>query len=362
MSDETRFRLNSFSTASADVQREKLQSLIADVRGPLRAYWKNKGQHRVFYLGVRTWPQYLKEFFFMHIVCMPEKILEIQSETRSAIAEKIEPYLGVDPNGKIASHHKRHAIELMDKLYLRIHDDHVCDDYLQRKQGCEIGPFKIDQEEFIGSKSIRPEGCINVPKGVSIARIAPAKVNADVHILARSDGGPRAQTSESNDDPVENNMPRGIEVIPHEQSDSKLNPLNYYDTLLKKSATDKKTVVLQLLSNEPSHWSVAYTAATKFIKSARTNKPSIMLVPPDSEWESSNQVLPRVSDAQWLAKRIKNVKNAEAFPPPRSSHHDSKREVETDTPETSARSNVNEQHHSRQDSSELLLESSDDEY
>lgn len=361
MSDETRFRLNSFSTASAERQREKLQSVIADARGPLRAYWKNKGRDRVFYLGVRTWPQYLKEFFFMHIVCMPEKIVKIQKKTQLAIAEKIEPHLIVAANGNDTSKNQRHAIELVDKLYWRIHGDHVCDDYLQRKQDCEIGPFEIYQKKFVGTKSIRPEGCITVPSGVSIARIAPAKVNADVRILARSDGSPRAQTSESNGDPVESKMQLGSEDIPHEQSDSNLNLFPFYSCLLKESATGMKTVVLQLRSNESSHWLAAYNAATEFIEPARTNKPSIMLVPPDSEWESSNQGLPWISDAQWLQERMKNLKNSDALPPPRSSHHDSKREVETDTPETPARSNVNNQHYTGQDSGELLREFGDDE-
>lgn len=327
MTDQTRIRLDSFCDKRADIQRERLDNLIADIEGPLRVYWKTSARgDRVRYLGVRTWPQYFKEFFFTHIVCMPEKIAAIKEKTRKAIEQKIEPHLRVAPDVNNAIQNVTHAIELMDKLYIRVYNDRVGDDYFQQKKDCEIDTLKIGKDE-VATTSIRPGRCLTVPKGVWIARSTPAKINADVYILARPGASDYGQTDEGNDKHRESKLGRDGAVMPYQKENTYLDLAAHYESLLTEQATGNKTVVLQLLSNASLHWFVAYTVSKEFIKSAGRNKPSIMLVPPDSDQDPSNQGLRKLSDKEWMQERMKNLTHPEGLLPYRAADDDHREDV-----------------------------------
>lgn len=361
MKEETRFRLNSFRGKEADIQRERLDKLIADVEGPLRAYRETVNGNRILYLGVRTWPQYFEEFFFTHIVCMPEKIAEIKKETRAAIAQYIEPHLIVQAGVQNAIQNQRHAVELMDMLYMRVDNSRVCADYFARKRDCETSSLKTNVDAFAGTKSIRPGGCFTVPKGLSIARIAPAKINADVRILAKPDTIPHARTRQGDDDHRESKIERDGTGMQHGKENAFSDIATSYASLLEEQAAGKKTVVLQLLSNASLHWFVAHTVSTEFIRDAGRDKPSIMLVPPDPEQHPSNEILRKLSDKAWLDERIENLKHPEGLPPSRASG-DQQRKDEKHVPKKfHAESRFHERKYSRPKSEGTDLEISNDE-
>jgi hypothetical protein len=339
--EKTRFRLKSFGEKVSAEQREKLDSLIADTRGPLRVHSKIVGGQKVLYLRIRTFGQYFEEMFFKHILDMPEKVIEREKKTTAAIKEHIEPHLKIQPSCNNATPDKKHAQELMDKLYKRVSCRKISADYFKRKQACEF-PLPLvdcDNREFLAYKSIRPSGCIYVNEGLSVARIASDKINADVHIRANQSrartGLPEAgikddssmehvdkearlksrshqasripsrepQNDQDNTGPDEQNR---LE-LPDEKDGSSEDLIKHYWLLLKNSGINKKTVVMEVASNHESHWVAAYAAAASYIKFKAEKKISIMLVPHYLENEESNNDESLLSDAEWLKKRAQQL-------------------------------------------------------
>lgn len=341
MLEKTKFRLQNFRNKDSVNQRERLNALIADIRGPLRVQSGTVRGEKVLYLGVRTLSQYCVEMFFKHIANMPEKIVEREQKAIDAINTNILPYLRVEPNRDNAIPDQRHAGEIMDKLFQRVCGVKISARYFERKQSCEspLPFFDCDDRKLIATKWIRPSGCISVPKGLSVARIASDKIKADAYICAKQPvvrtGLPQtrmiddlgaldvdaeagfkdfsrqsSQTlsseSENDGDNIESSEQDGLSLPEEKDRASEVLTKHYY-TLLQDPALNKKTVALELASNDESHWVAAYAAAGTRIETAGKDNMSIMLIPHDPKNNESIDNESSLSDADWLKKRTQQL-------------------------------------------------------
>jgi hypothetical protein len=121
-------------------------------------------------------------------------------------------------------------------------------------------------------------GMTTVPKGLSIAKIAPFKVMADIRIVTPkthriADALPHTGPNAS--------PPSGwIRKMRTEKDNAELAKENY-KSILNAYGENKETIVLEVHFDKQSHWRAAYAAAKEWLASqASHSRPSIMLVPP----------------------------------------------------------------------------------
>lgn len=292
--------------------------------------------------------------FFKHILNMPEKVSESEIKTRRAITKYIAPYLSVSPDHDNAILNQRHGMELLDKLYFRVESAKIKQDYFSRKNDCEsdLPFFDVDGRAFLATKSIRPSRCSSVPKGLSIARIACSRIKADAYIAANQNAACTGSLKAGDDHgivkPVNDDVLCAQEVKAEESDDiasqrSSPDPVTSpildndqdniesgdrdgdgpsvqdkkdasgghlikdYLRLLETVGLDKKTIVMEVKSNQEADWVAAYAAAATRIERIGKNELSIMLVPHRPRKGVPIDDESSITDVEWLKKRAEQL-------------------------------------------------------
>jgi len=275
--------LIAFRTLDDATKWKRLNSLIRVGQGPLRLWKDEVDGQRVLYLRPRTWGQYFYETLFL----FPAEQEARCDKVRAAIQMYICPYLGAQettttltPNPgetRTATLLNTERTAILDRLDCRVYTDRIdpASFYGSKPR------HALDKKEKgnIFSQEMRRayHGMTTVPKGLSIARIAPFKVMADVRILTRT----THILADKLLTPGENCSPPGTWTCKKKkQSRNKRSPQEYYKGMLDTYAKNKRTIVLEVADDGDEHWRAAYDAAHQWLaEQPATDKPSVMLVP-----------------------------------------------------------------------------------
>lgn len=265
MPKSTKIRLSHFHLLTPDQQLEALNKLIDSRRGPLRIREKDLGKgQKIFYLGTRTWPQY----FLETLELFPAEKEERRRAARNAIEHFITPAFN-HSNGNPFND------DLIQKLHYRVYKRSVRGSNYYRDKPKQIDECRIGDQTYRFDSRTVMAGLTTVPKGLSIARIAPTKVVADVRIMVdkvEDEMSVFGRTCRNIAAPlvIDNDLPYLVK---------------HYTGLLESKKIDNscRSIVLEVQGNNKSHWQAAYTAANTVMK--QMLKPakqgiSVMLVPP----------------------------------------------------------------------------------
>jgi hypothetical protein len=275
--------LIAFCTLDDATKWKRLNSLIRLGQGPLRLGKEEVNGQLVLYLRPRTWGQY----FYESLVLFPAEQEARCDKVRAAIQMYIRPYL--DAQGKttvvMPNSGKTRTTTLLNTERTAILDRLDCRVYTDRIDPASFYGSKpshvLDKKEKgnIFSQEMRRayHGMTTVPKGLSIARIAPFKVTADVRILTTA----THILADKLLTPGQNCSPPGPWTCKKKkQSGNKRSPQEYYKGMLDAYAQNKRTIVLEVGSDGDVDWRAAYDAAHQWLaEQPATDKPSIMLVP-----------------------------------------------------------------------------------
>ena len=262
---------------------KKLNSLIKAGSGPLRLWKDEVDDRKVLYLRPRTWGQYLYE-----TLCLfPEEQEARCDKVRAAIELYIRPSLDAQTSmtTKAATGRKEmtsttllnsERLALLDRLEARVYNDSIDRTFFGNKPKHVLNKKKGDYR-FCQDVRKPYHGVTTVPKGLSIARIAPFQVTADIRILT----GQTHIVAENYPAPGENASPPTQWMLRKKGKGINRGALKkYYEGMLDAYARDKRTIVLEVAGDDDDHWNSAYDAARQWLANRPpSSKPSIMLVP-----------------------------------------------------------------------------------
>lgn len=278
-----KINLKTFAALDSASQWNTLTSLIRDGHGPLRLSKEAVDGERVLYLRPRTWGQY----FYETLVLFPAEQEARCSKVRSAIQTHIRPYLDAQTVMTVArpcsteirtfTILNRERMDILDRLDCRIYTNRIDPASFYGNKPRHVPDKTSGSHRF--SQDVRQayHGKTTVPKGLSIARIAPFKVTADVRILTEATHILAAKLPDSG----ENSSSPAQWTCPEMEQQVKTVALgNYYMGMLEAYGSGKRTIVLEAGGDSDEHWRSAYDAATRWLAQQPANdRPSIMLVP-----------------------------------------------------------------------------------
>jgi len=243
----------------------------------------------VLYMGPRTWGQY----FYEKLWLFPAEKEARRLEVRAAIERYVRPWLerkaeaSLSANGndktpgtvntsKIIAQTAPAGIsnlELLERLHCRVYTKRIDAQAFYSNQPKAPTSLKLDDYCFTSHMRTAFRGITTVPKGLSIAQIAPFKVMADVRIML-----PETRLLAEKYGAVGENGTPCKEVLHKMEGNSStsLQLDKYYYELIKFYGDGEDKIVLEVQGIDAKHWRAAYSAAIQWIKE---KKASVMLVP-----------------------------------------------------------------------------------
>jgi len=206
---------------------------------------------------------------------------------RAAIQVYIRPYLDAQTTTTVViptSNEKRTSpllnaerVAIVDRLDCRVYTDRIERSSFYGNKPSRVLDKRKGDNIFCQDMRKTYAGMTTVPKGLSIARIAPFKVTADVRILTKT----THVLADKLLTPGENSSPSGQWTCSEKEERTNEDALqDYYKGMLKAYGQHKRTIVLEVGGDSDSHWRSAYDAANQWLATQPANaKPSIMLVP-----------------------------------------------------------------------------------
>lgn len=277
--------LKAFAGLSGSKRLKDLNSLIKAGKGPLRLWKEEVGGEQVLYLRPRTWGQYFYETLFL----FPAEQETRCDKVRAAIQMYIRPYLDAQMTTTVMTQNpgenrtaallNTERMAILDRLDCRVYTDQIDPASFFGSKPSHVLDKKRKRDANIFSQEMRRayHGMTTVPKGLSIARIAPFKVTADVRILTKvthilADRLPI---------PGENCSPSAQWACPEEkQFRYRARLRDYYMGMLEAYGRNMRTMVLEVGDDGDDHWLSAYDAANQWLADQpEHDKPAIMLVP-----------------------------------------------------------------------------------
>jgi hypothetical protein len=281
-----KINLETFRAVDDAKKWKRLNSLINAGQGPLRLWKAEVDGARVLYLRPRTWCQYFYETLFL----FPAERDARCAKVRAAIQMYIRPCLdaqvrttttAVTKTGKASRTStilNAERAALLDRLDCRVYTARIDPGSFYGNKPTHVLEKKKGNDTFSLDVRKAYDGMTTVAKGLSIAKIAPFKVMADVRILTKTthilaDGLPT---------PGENcSPPDQWTCLENEQLKNSDALREYYMGMLNAYGQNKYTMVLEVGDDNADHWRSAYHAAHQWLgRQPSRNKPSIMLVPP----------------------------------------------------------------------------------
>lgn len=346
-----KINLETFHALSDAKKWKKLNSLINAGQGPLRL-WKQEVEvevevevekkvngkkevesKRVIYLRPRTWGQYFYETLFL----FPAEREARCDKVRAAIQMYIRPHLDAQTSmTAVVSTDKQREISttllnserlaMLDRLESRVYAERIDSNLFSNKPKHVADKTKGD---YLFFQDVRTpyHGMTTVPKGLSIAKIAPFKVTADVRILTKA-----THILANNSWPPGENVSPGEEwTFQKKGKRGKKDSLEeYYAGMLNAFGQHARTIVLEVADDNDDHWHSAYDAACHWLAKCRSNsKPSIMLVPlyrvgefvPSERNKAHKQGWPKLMAAKLGMNDVKIPNQVSSSPSPISSRN-----------------------------------------
>lgn len=278
-----KINLTTFCTLDDATKWKKLNSLIRVEQGPLRLCKEEVDGKRILYLRPRTWGQYFYETLFL----FPAEQEARCDKVRAAIQIYIRPYLDAQETTTTLTQNpgetqtatllNTERTAILDRLDCRVYTDRIDPVSFYGNKPSHVPDKKKKGNIFSQEMRRAYHGMTTVPKGLSIARIAPFKVTADVRILTKA----THILADQLPIPGENcSPPKEWICKKRKQSGNKSSRQKYYEAMLDAYAKNKRTIVLEVGNDSNEHWHAAYDAAHRWLgKQPATEKPSIMLVP-----------------------------------------------------------------------------------
>ncbi|MFL6715675.1 MAG: hypothetical protein ACJ8G3_04855 [Burkholderiaceae bacterium] len=278
-----KLNLATFAQLNDAKKWKKLNSLIGAGQGPLRLWKDEVDGQQVLYLRPRTWGQYFYETLFL----FPDEQEARCDKVRAAIQVFIRPCLDAQTSTtRLAAAGEKEVIStnllnserlaILDRLESRVYNDRIDPTFFGNKPK-HVPDKEKDDYKFFQDVRKPYHGITTVPKGLSIANIAPFKVMADVRILTT----PTHTLAENYPAPGENASPPELWVSQTKEKHCNRDTLEvYYTGMLNAFGLDKRTIVLEVAGDDNDHWRSAYKAACQWLAECpEISKPSIMLVP-----------------------------------------------------------------------------------
>jgi hypothetical protein len=262
---------------------KELNSLINAGQGPLRLWKDEVNGKRVIYLRPRTWRQYLYETLFL----FPDEQEARCDKVRAAIQMHIRPYLDAQTTTTVViptSNEKRTSplpnaerVAIVDRLDCRVYTDRIERSSFYGNKPSHVLDKRKGDNIFCQDVRKTYAGMTTVPKGLSIAKMAPFKVTADVRILTKT----THVLADKLLTPGENSSPPDEWTCLEKKKRTNEDALqNYYKGMLEAYGQHKRTIVLEVGGDSDTHWRSAYDAANQWLAvQPADDKPSIMLVP-----------------------------------------------------------------------------------
>ena len=254
----------------------------------------------VLYLRERSTFQFLVE----KLVLFPKEIRAREMDARKAINEHIMPFLSED--ALIARVHMAgDQTPLIDNLHRRVFSTKKSPEREKRRNSEAPENFAACTRTMINDMT-------TVPLGLSVARVSPSKVVADLRIIATEElfNQRPYEWSGLNDRLDDYNNWAKKECSASKNNGIRL--VKYYEgTLAPWKGMGHKTIVLEVLKDDEAHWKSAYTASRDFIKDRKLHQQtvSIMLVPRCSPQPGEDTKNEKESDKDWL-DRMRKIMDA----------------------------------------------------
>ena len=318
-----------FKELNAAEKQKKLNALINAGKGPLRLWKEEVNGEEVRYLRPRTWGQYLYETLWL----LPDEKEARCDKVRAAIEMHIRPYLdeGTLPSDLSMRDKKTQAtananivnLDILDRLHCRVYVENIDSRYLYGNTPKRRSPWEKDQS--IHSEHMRRtfHGMTTVPAGLSIARVAPFRVKADIRIMTAA----THRVAENFPQFGANGSPSNEYTCRSEvMHDDPAALTKYYAGLLEAFGNDAGTIVLEVQHENDAHWHAAYAAAKERIKKGGAGAGlSIMLVPlyrADNFVPSGDSRVHNQAWAAQMALKLNLITQGELAKPPeaRSRH------------------------------------------